>query len=86
MGESNPTNPAAPSTTAADLVTAIDATLLRCFGPRPGGGLDETAEARRLGLPDGAILALRERLEDLRRLAARAADAGAPPKDTAGPR
>src|SRR5262245_25223098 len=61
-------SPKTLTTTAADLVAAIDATLTRCFG-----GLDEADEARRLGLPTAAVRALREKLEDLRKLAAKAA-------------
>jgi hypothetical protein len=65
MGDS----PKALTTTPADLVVAIDATLARCFG-----GLDEAEEARRLGVPEEVVRALRERLEELRAIAARAAE------------
>jgi hypothetical protein len=68
MRDANPTGPKALTTTAGDLVKAIDATLERCFA-----NLDEAGEARRLGVPESAIRELRERLENLRALAARAA-------------
>ena len=67
MTDSNPKH--GLSTTPADLCLGIDAVLERCFR-----GLDEGDEAQRLGVSEDVIRQLREGLQDLRDIAARAQD------------
>jgi hypothetical protein len=65
MRDSSPKK--ALSTTPADLEAGIDAAIVRCFG-----GVDESAEARMLGVPEDVVRDLRKGLLELRDVAARA--------------